>query len=464
LRASAFLCLLFATAPLFAKPPAPLSAQAVATQLAALGPRSEAAVRARAADLLADAMRRAGLEQVRAARHGELVNVEGIIPGEVPEEIVLSAHYDSVPGSPGAGDDASGCGVAIAAAADLRRTPLRHTVRVVLFDGEEEGLHGSREWLADLGPAGRERILANLNLEMLGWSDSAGPVILSFPTPTAGGPELAPGWLVHSVLKSGEAVGWRYTMADNRFPLIGQLVFRSTRILYGSDSESFLSQGVPSLTLTDSSLTVEDPAYHQPTDVGARLDARRLERWTQAVAAAVRRLDALAGRPRPEDRYLVAFGRVWLHRDLMWVGFLLWVLLVFRGRPGRWRGSSTAEHGRQMWVYLPGFLFRLLLLLAIFLAPVFSVLLLPAAALALIPPRRLWARILWIVAGAAPLLCFLGALGIAVLAQLVTLDNGFQGGTAAAFLIPAVLLAYVVTVARGTRSLTANHAAGKVES
>jgi hypothetical protein len=380
--------------------------------------------------------------------------------------ILLSALYYWGPGSPGGGDHASGGGVPRAAAADLRRTPLRHTVRVVLFDGEEKGLYGSSGWLADLGPAGRERILANLNLEMLGWRGSAGPVILSFPAPTASGPTLAPGWLVHSVLKSGEAVGWRYTMADNRFPLLGQLVFRSARIRYGSDSESFLAKGVPSLTLSDSSLTVEDPAYHRPTDVGARLDARRLERWTQAVAAAVRRLDALTGRPRPEDRYLVAFGRVWLHRDLMWVGFLLWVLLVFRGRPGRWRGSSTAEHGRQMRVYLPGFLFRLLLLLAIFLEPVFSVLLLPAAALALVPPRPLWARILWIAAGAAPLLCFLGTLGIAVGARLVTLEDGFQGGTAAAILIPSVLVAYAVTVARGasgTRSLTANHAAGKVE-
>src|SRR6185295_12409013 len=304
------------------------SARQVAARLAALGPRSEAEARKRAVDLLLDALRRVGLERVRAVRHEGLINVEGVLPGEVPEEIVLSAHYDSVAGSPGAGDDASGCGLAIAAVADLRRTPLRHTVRVVLFDGEETGTRGSRAWLASLAPEARDRMLADLNVEMVGWSGSGGAVILSLPArhPGSGERKLAPGWLVHAVLRSGEAVEWPFAVADNRFPLLAQLVFRSARILYGSDSESFLKWDVPSVTLYDSSFLAEDPAYHRFTDVAGRLDARRLARWTQVLAAAVRRLDALAGRPLPEDQYLVLFRRVWLRRDLIWIGFLLWVL------------------------------------------------------------------------------------------------------------------------------------------
>jgi peptidase M28-like protein len=417
-------------------------------------------------------MRRAGLQRVRAVPvrgRKELINVEGVLPGEIAEEIVVSAHYDSVPASPGAGDDSSGCGVAVAAAAELRRTPLRHTVRIVLFDGEETGLHGSRGWLADLGPEGRRRILAGLNLEMVGWNGSAGPVILSFPARTAGTGErtLAPGWLVHAVLRSGETVDWPFAVADNRFPLLAQLMVRSAEVLYGSDSESFLEQGVPSVTLSDSSMLVLDPAYHRSTDVAARLDARRLDGWTQAAAAAVRRLDALAGRPLPEDQYLVAFGRVWLRRDLLWAGFLLWTLLVFRGRPGRRRGGSAADHGRQMRAYLPGFLFRVLLLLAIFFAPVFSVLLLPAAVLALIPPRPVWARLIWIAAGILPLLCFLLALGIATAAEIVRPD---PDATAAA-LVPLTLAAYALTIARGPSgkpgaesALTVDDAPGKVES
>src|SRR5215210_6483726 len=123
-------------------------------------------------------MTRAGLRQVRTEPvpgHPEWVNLTGILPGKSDHEIVLSAHYDSVAPSPGAGDDASGCGVVIAAAADLARTPLAHTIRVVLFDAEEIGLKGSRGWVGSLPPARRDRILANLNVEMVGWSGSKGP-------------------------------------------------------------------------------------------------------------------------------------------------------------------------------------------------------------------------------------------------------------------------------------------------
>ena len=429
-------------------------AREIAAGLAALGPRADPAVRGRAAAFLVDAMRLAGLTGVRAVPTGKFINVEGVVPGEVPEEIVLSAHYDSVPGSPGAGDDASGCGVAIAAAADLARTPLRHTVRVVLFDGEEAGLKGSEAWLRSLGPEGGRRILAGLNLEMLGRAGSAGPVIDLLPVRTlVEGDRLhPPGWLVYAVQRSGAAVAWPYAVGDSRFPLFSQLLLRAVDVRFGADSDSFLRRRIPAVTLSDSSLSNLDPAYHRPTDVAARLDAHRLERWTQATAAAVRRLDVLAGPPLFEDQYLAVLGRVWLRRDLIWIGFLLWALLVLRGRPGRWRGASSEERRRQMGTYLPGFLFRVLMLLAIFLAPVFAILLWPASLLSLAPPRKPGWRAVWILLGCLPLLLFLTGLGVAVGAGLVRTKAGFQGGAAAAVLIPATLAAYSVSVGRVRRA------------
>lgn len=468
------LCVLFAAAPVLSQAlETPKTPKDIAAGLAQAGPRSDREARRKAAVLLVEALRRAGLEQVRTVPvpgSQGLVNVEGVLPGKTDGEIILSAHYDSVPRSPGAGDDASGCGVAIAAAADLRRTPLSHTVRVLLFDGEETGLDGSQGWLRGRPREEKQRVLANLNLEMLGWKGSAGPVILTFPAAvlgSAGGRRsFAPGWLVHSVLRGGEAVGWPFEVVDNRFPFLAQLVVRSAEVGYGTDSESFLEHGIPSVTLSDSSLLVLDPAYHQPADTAGRLDGERLDRWTQAVAAVVRRLDSLAGRPLPEDQYLVFAGRVWLRRDLIWMGFLLWALLVFRGRPGRWRGTSTAEHGRQMRSYLPGLLFRVLLLASIFFAPVFAVLLFPAAALSLVRPRPVWARALWIVLGFLPLFAYLVVLGIAAAYEAVFPEAGFKGGTAAAVLIPATLAAYGVTVAfpQTSRTLSVDDPSSKVEA
>ena len=428
------------------------SAHEVASGLASLGPRADPAARHRAVDYLLAALRRAGLASVQAvpAQDGGLVNVEGVVPGQTADEIVLSAHYDSVPGSPGADDDASGCGVAIAVAADLRRTPLRHTVRVILFDGEEVGLRGSERWLKERGPEASRKILADLNLEMLGWSGSAGPIIHVFPVRTGSAERrnrmMPPGWLVHAVERAADAVGWSYTLADHRLSLPAQLLLRSVDVRLGSDSDSFLRHGIPALTVSDSSLLRLDPAYHRPADVAARLDARRLDSWTQATAAAVRRLDTLAGRPLFEDQYLDFFGHVWLRRDLIWIGFLLWMLLVLRGRPGRWRGATADERQRQMRTYLPGFLFRGLLVLAIFLAPVFAVLLWPAALLALTPPRSWGWKALWILLGCLPLLVLLATVGVAISHELVQTSQGFQGGALAEVLIPAALAAYAALV------------------
>ncbi|HZF11819.1 MAG TPA: M28 family metallopeptidase [Thermoanaerobaculia bacterium] len=432
---------------------APAIAPTIAAGLARLGPRPPGtAAHAAAFELLRAAMLRAGLSRVEtipAPGPLPLRSLTGVLPGTTPGEIVLSAHYDTVPWSPGAGDDASGCATILAAVADLARTPLGHTVRVLLFDGEESGLLGSRAWLAARGPTGRERILAAVNVEMVGWSGSAGPVLLTFPVRRQGARAFAPGWLVHSLLRSGEAAGLPPSFLEAHGSLPAQLVLRATVPTYGADSDAFVAAGVPAATLSDSSLLHLDPAYHRQADTADRLDPTRLDRWVTATAAAVRRLDRLAGRPLPEDRYLVVFGRVWLPRDLYWIGFLLWGLLVVRNRPRR-RPEAEAEQNRRegrAWRQraLPGFLFRLLFLVSVFLAPIFSVLLYPAVLLAHFPPRRGYGRVLWIVLGLAPVALLLYAILYAFAAEAV---RGLAPGGEVVFVAGALVAyaAYIVLV------------------
>lgn len=423
------------------------TAHAIAAGLAGLGPRPDGApAQERAASFLLAAMRRAGLREVRAvpvAGHPAWVNLTGTLPGKSAREIVLSAHYDTVRVSAGAGDDASGCGVVIAAAADLARTPLDHTVRVVLFDAEETGLQGSRGWVRGLSPARRDLILANLNVEMVGWAGGRGPTIHTFPVESGGRRSLAPAWLVHALLRSGEAVGWRYEMSDNRLPLLAQLLLRTTRMKLGSDANSFQEHGIPALSVSDSSLLVMDPAFHRATDKPGRLDLVRLERWTDAVAAAVRRLDRLSGRPRPDDEYLVLFSRVWPRLDFYWMGLALWVLLLFRGRPGHWRFRSREESVREGRRYAPGFVFRWLFLLSFLVAPVLAALTYPAALIAAFPPRRTWSRALLALAGLLPLLTYAAALTLVFVGGMASRKSGYLGGWPAAVLIPGAAVAFV---------------------
>lgn len=440
-----FALFLLLTVPVFSQEP---FAWQVATGLAKLGPRPDGApAQAPAARLLLDAMRRAGLKDVRAVPvpdHPDWVNLTGALPGRSDREIVLSAHYDSVAEGPGAGDDASGCGVAIAAAADLARTPLEHAVRVVLFDAEEKGLKGSEGWVASLPAARRDRILADLNVEMVGWTGSAGPTIHSFPMDVGGEWTLAPAWLVHFLLRSGDAVDWHYGMSDAQAPFLAQLVLRTARVRLGADANAFTAQGIPAVSLSDSSLLRMDPAYHKPADTAERLDPKRMESWTTAVTAAVRRMDGLSGRPVQDDEFLVLFDRVWIRRDLYWLGIGLWLILAFRGRPRGARFVSAEERSRAWRRHLPGVLFRALFLAAVLLSPVLSVLLFPAGLLAAFPPKRPRVRMAAIVLGLLPLLIFAGALRVAFAIGMASTRAGLQWGTLAPVLATAVVFAILM--------------------
>ncbi len=427
---------------LSAVPAAGALAHEVASGLARLGPRpADAPSQDAAVRLLLNALTRAGMKNVQALPVGsnpKLVNVTGVLPGEMADEIVLTAHYDTVEKSPGAGDDASGCGAVVGAAAALARTPLRHTVRVILFDGEELGMKGSRGWLASLPPGQTERIVANLNLEMVGWTGSPGPTIHSFPVKIGPDRVLAPAWLVDTLERSGEAVDWPYAMGDPRLPLLTQLVLRAGRVRLGADSNAFAEKGIPALSLSDSSLLSLDPAYHRPADVANRLDAGRLDRWSEAVAAAVRRMDILEGRPVEDDQYLMMLGRVWTRREIVGIGMALWVLLVFRDFQDRMR----ARPGERS---MSGFVFRLLLVLLVLVAPVLSILLFPAALLALVPPPQKVLRRLWSVLGAVPLLLFAGAL---LAAYRMKLSGGLGARWEHIALLLVAILAFALAVLR----------------
>ena len=78
-------------------------------------------------------------------------NIIGEIPGtDLKDEIVMiGAHFDSWHASPGASDDAGGCAVALEAARILKTIGAkpRRTIRVAFWGGEEQGLHGSREYV-----------------------------------------------------------------------------------------------------------------------------------------------------------------------------------------------------------------------------------------------------------------------------------------------------------------------------
>jgi len=82
-------------------------------------------------------------------------NIIAMIPGSDPTgTVVLAAHYDTVVGSPGAGDDAIGVSTALETARALGAGPTpRNDIMVLITDGEENGLLGSQVFTRSRSPA-----------------------------------------------------------------------------------------------------------------------------------------------------------------------------------------------------------------------------------------------------------------------------------------------------------------------
>jgi Tol biopolymer transport system component len=108
----------------------------------------------------------------RNADGGRTANVIATLKGTVNPELVyvVSSHYDSVAGGPGADDDSSGTAALLEAARVLAGNPQPATIVFASFTGEEAGLLGSREFVRRAVES-KTQIVGALNNDMIGWTN-----------------------------------------------------------------------------------------------------------------------------------------------------------------------------------------------------------------------------------------------------------------------------------------------------
>ncbi len=99
--------------------------------------------------------------------------------------VVVTAHLDSIntaggpsAAAPGADDNGSGAAGLLEIASVLADLPAVHDLRLILFGGEEQGLHGSRQHVAALPATDRARTRAVVNMDMIGTLNTADPTVL----------------------------------------------------------------------------------------------------------------------------------------------------------------------------------------------------------------------------------------------------------------------------------------------
>lgn len=90
-----------------------------------------------------------------------IAEIKGTDPRLKDEIVMLGGHLDSWQGATGATDNAAGCAVMMEAVRILKTLGVqpRRTIRIALWGGEEQGLHGSRGYVKNhfMDPATREK-------------------------------------------------------------------------------------------------------------------------------------------------------------------------------------------------------------------------------------------------------------------------------------------------------------------
>lgn len=108
---------------------------------------------------------RVRLETRSRCREIETANLVVRLPGRSAERIIVGAHFDSWDLGQGALDNGLGVAQLFALARALRGRDLPRTIELHWYNGEEQGLWGSRHAAAALGDA---PVVAMVNLDMVG--------------------------------------------------------------------------------------------------------------------------------------------------------------------------------------------------------------------------------------------------------------------------------------------------------
>lgn len=155
--------------------------------------------------------------------------------------LILSAHHDSVPTAYGANDNASGVAALLYAAQALKDVPTDTQVRFLSFTDEENGKNGSRAYTASLTGAEQDRMIGDIQFDMLGGLGSDGTLVCTM---------------------DGEA-NWVSGLLQEKDPSLARGAETA------SDHASLQLAGVPSVLLMQNG---EGYLYHSAADTADQLD------------------------------------------------------------------------------------------------------------------------------------------------------------------------------------------------
>lgn len=251
------------------------------------------------------------------------VNIVAVKHGETQAQTVLvGAHSDTVPGSPGADDNGSGVVALLELARVLAPYRFRRSILLVAFDMEEIGLVGARALLPRLL---RERpVKGAVIFESIAYTTRApnsqivppGMDVLyrgqmarlirrriagDFTAIIYNGPALPLARFMGEGLAHVAGRDAALLLRDpNDIPVLGRVLphaVPAVRNFARSDHAVFWRAGIPAVMLTDTA-DFRNPHYHRPSDTAETLDYDRLAAIVGATALTLVRTAGLVGAER----------------------------------------------------------------------------------------------------------------------------------------------------------------------
>ena len=247
-------------------------------------------------------------------------NIIAVKRGERADEAVLvGAHHDTVPGSPGADDNGAGVAALLELARVLAPYRFRRSILLAAFDMEEIGLLGAKALLPSLR---REyRIVGAVIFETMAYtartphSQSVPPgldvlyrgqmarltrreLAGDFTAIIYNGPALTLArWMGEGIAHLAGPDAPLLLRDPNDLPLVGPLLRRcvpAVRNFSRSDHVVFWRAGIPAVQITDTA-DFRNPHYHRSTDTPETLDYDRLAAIVGATAVTLARTAKLSG-------------------------------------------------------------------------------------------------------------------------------------------------------------------------
>lgn len=235
-----------------------------------------------------------------------IVDISGTDPALSREVLILGAHFDAVPKSPGADDNGSGFATLLEISRCLSVQKFKRSIRLCYFNLEEVGLLGAAEYVRTTMPNWRdskdptdptkmipakEVVIGMLSLETMGFYSDApdsqkSPIKKSemFDPPSVGN-FLA----ITGIARFKDFSQRLNTLMLNHEPTLKTVVVDFMPVpvpdMMRSDHRPFVMAGVPGLMITDTA-NFRNPHYHQPTDTIDTIDFTRLTQAANAILGA----------------------------------------------------------------------------------------------------------------------------------------------------------------------------------